>query len=433
MKRKFEKELITWKEKDICKPLMIVGARQIGKTFLINKFCEENFKEYIYLNLIDNKDVIEIFESNINTEKKINRLELYLNTKITEQTIIFIDEVQESEGLITALKYMCENRFPYKIICAGSLLGVKLKRFKSSFPVGKVTIKSMTPMDFEEFLLATNNEILINEIQKAYISNEPLFLQLHEKALELYRLYLCSGGMPESVKNLIDNNLDILLYNKSILESIISAYIADMKKYTLNFFETIKIEKIYNSIPAQLTKENKKFMFSVIDKNARSRDFETALDWLIASSLVSEAVMVNNMETPLKVYKVDSVFKLYLNDVGILVNLLDISFSNIILNQNFIYKGAIAENYVAEQLLANDISLYYWSKPQVAEIDFLIDTKDGIIPIEVKADDNIKSKSLNYYIAKNNPKYSIRISSKNFGFENNIKSVPLYAVFCINK
>lgn len=433
MKRKFWKELLEWKKQNNTTPLMVVGARQIGKTYLIEKFCRENFSDYIYLNLMDNEAIIEIFNENINTKEKIKKMELYLNHIITPDTIIFFDEIQESEKLISALKYFCEAEFPYKIVCAGSLLGVKLKCFQSSFPVGKVIIKYMTPMTFEEFLNAIGYEKIIPEIEKCYQNNTKMSQPLHEKLLEYYRIFICTGGMPIAVKNIIENELQILKFDKILVRSIIDAYFADMKKYTLNYYETVKTEKIYKNIPSQLAKENKKFQFAKIERNARRRDYESSLDWLIASQLVVPCYFVNRFETPLKGFVEEEKFKLYLSDTGLLTELLEIPKNKILLNEDFQYKGVITENYVANELNANGYSLYYWAENQVAEIDFLLDTAGGIIPIEVKANENKKSKSLNYYIEKNKPKLAIRISANNFGITNKIKSVPLYATFCIKK
>ena len=433
MQRNFLRELEEWKNKNQNTPLMVIGARQIGKTYIINKFCKENYNDYIYINLMNNKGIIEIFDEPINTEEKIKKMELYLGRLIKEETIIFFDEIQESENLISALKYFCEAEFPYKIVCAGSLLGVKLKRFKNSFPVGKVIIKYMYPMTFEEFLKAINYEQAIEVIKDCFNKNKKMSNPIHEKLLNYYRLFLATGGMPIEVDNIIKNNLEILKFDNNLLKSIIEAYLADMEKYTLNYYETIKIEKIYKNIPNQLAKENKKFQFSKIEPYARRRDFETSLDWLIASKLVIPCYFVEKFETPLKGFMDEQKFKLYLSDTGILTELLEIPRNKILLNENFQYKGVIAENYVANELQANGISLYYWAKNQVAEIDFLIDTQKGVIPIEVKANENKKSKSLNYFMQNTKKDLAIRISANNFGIENKIKSVPLYAVFCITK
>ena len=412
---------------------MVIGARQIGKTYIINEFCEENYNDYIYINLMDDEGIIEIFDEKINTDEKVRKMELYLGHTIKENTVIFFDEIQESENLIAALKYFCESDFPYKIICAGSLLGVKLKRFNKSFPVGKVIIKYMYPLDFEEFLMAINYSQAIEEIRKCFNNNEKMSNPIHEKLLNYYRIFLATGGMPVAVNNIIENKLNILEFDNNLLQSIIDAYLADMKKYTLNYYERVKIEKIYRNIPSQLAKENKKFQFSKIEQYARRRDYESSLDWLIASKLVIPCYFVNKFETPLKGFMDEEKFKLYLSDSGILTQLLEIPRNKILLNENFQYKGVITGNYVANELQTNGINLYYWAKNQVAEIDFLIDTSKGVISIEVKANENKKSKSLNYFMKENKINFAIRISANNFGFENNIKSVPLYAVFCIKK
>lgn len=412
---------------------MVIGARQIGKTYIINEFCEENYNDYIYINLMDDEGIIEIFDEKINTDEKVRKMELYLGHTIKENTVIFFDEIQESENLIAALKYFCESDFPYKIICAGSLLGVKLKRFNKSFPVGKVIIKYMYPLNFEEFLMAIDYSQAIEEIRKCFNNNEKMSNPIHEKLLNYYRIFLATGGMPVAVNNIIENKLNILEFDNNLLQSIIDAYLADMKKYTLNYYESVKIEKIYRNIPSQLAKENKKFQFSKIEQYARRRDYESSLDWLIASKLVIPCYFVNKFETPLKGFMDEEKFKLYLSDSGILTQLLEIPRNKILLNENFQYKGVITGNYVANELQTNGINLYYWAKNQVAEIDFLIDTSKGVIPIEVKANENKKSKSLNYFMKENKINFAIRISANNFGFENNIKSVPLYAVFCIKK
>lgn len=432
MKRDFYNTLLDWKNNHIEKPLMVIGARQIGKTYIIDQFCKENFKDYIYINLLDNKEIVNLFKEDINTEQKIKEMQVIINYKITEDTIIFIDEVQVSEDIISAMKYFAESEFPYKIIIAGSLLGVKLKKFNKSFPVGKVYIEHMYPMSFKEFLVASGNSSCIEIIEKCYKNNEAISDVLHNKLLGYYRDYLCTGGMPEVVKNYSNNN-ELVLESTKILKDIIDSYIADMKMYTNNVTETNKIEKIYKSIPSQLAKENKKYQFSKMDKNARFRDYENAFEWLLSSELIISCYYVNKFETPLKAFMNEDNFKIYLSDVGLLTKVLEIDYKMIIRDETFMTKGAIAENYVATELIKNDLSLYYYQKPQVMEIDFLIDTSKGVIPIEVKANDNIKSSSLNKFMKEYKKDFGIRISTKNFGFENNIKSVPLYAVFCINK
>ena len=304
MKRKIYDELINWKNTNIQKPLMIIGARQIGKTYIIKKFCEKEFEKNIYINILEHPEIIKIFKEEISTLEKFNRMKIYLDIDIDlDNTIIFFDEIQESEELISSLKYFCESEEPFKIICAGSLLGVKLKRMKTSFPVGKVKMLNMYPMDFEEFLIANGNINLINEIRKCYETNTPIDSVLHEKTLNLYRLYLCVGGMPEAIKNLLDNNKDILKFDKSIIEDIIQSYLDDMNKYVQNKSEAVKIETIYKSIPSQLGNKSNKFQYGKISSNARKRDYETALDWLISSTMVNKCPILNKVEIPpLRIY-----------------------------------------------------------------------------------------------------------------------------------
>ena len=431
MKRLFEDTLMKWKNNGMKKPLMVIGARQTGKTYTIEKFISENFEEHLSFNIEKEERIRDIFEKSIDAEVIIKELELYIGKNIDlDKTVIFFDEIQESERLITSLKYFCESKLPFKIICAGSLLGVKLKRLKSSFPVGKVTMEYMYPLNFEEFLLATGKEMLRDKIKECYKTMTPLPDFAHEDALKLYRLYLCVGGMPEAVDNFVNNGLDIFKFDFKILSNIRESYVADMKKYVDNKSESVKIEKVYYSIPEQLAKENKNFQYSILEKNARGRKYRNPIEWLMASKLVLIANNVKRVEIPLKVFADENTFKLYLSDVGLLLNLSEIKYNEVLMDEDFIFKGVITENYVAQELIRQFPSLYYWTSDRDAEVDFLIHTNDGIIPIEVKSGINNKSKSLNVYIEYNKPKYAIRLSTRNFGFENNIKSIPLYATFC---
>lgn len=432
MYRIFEKKLINWKNSGMEKPLMVIGVRQIGKTYTIQKFIKENFEEYIYFNLEKEKYLREIFEKTIDSEKIMGEIELYIGKKIDiSKTILFFDEVQVSEKFIVSLKYFCESKRPYKIICAGSLLGVKINRFNDSFPVGKIQMEHMYPMSFEEFLIALNKEMLLEKIKESYENMIPLPTFAHEEALLLYKRYLCVGGMPEAVKNFISNESDILKYDSNILSNIIDMYIADMNKYVKNSLETVKIEKVYKNIPVQLAKDKKTFKYNLIEANARKRMYEHPIEWLISSGMILSSNKIKKAEIPLKVYQDEEYFKLYLSDVGILVAMSEIRFNDLILDKTFSFRGAITENYVAQEFTANDISLYYWTYGRNAEVDFIIYNNDGIIPVEVKSGDNVRSTSLKFYINENKPKYSIRLSTRNFGFENNIKSIPLYAAFCI--
>lgn len=433
MKRKIYNYLVDWKNRGMKKALMIIGARQVGKTYIIEEFCKNEFENYVSINLLDHPEITELYKQNISSEEKYIRLCANLNINPNlENTIIFFDEIQESEELISALKWYCESEKPFKVICAGSLLGVKLKRFNSSFPVGKVELLNMYPMDFEEFLLTQNSgDYLTKYIKECYEQNKPMDNVMHEKLKDLYRKYLCVGGLPEVVSEFSANDMDILQINRKTIEDIILSYINDMNKYVDNKFEAAKNEAIYKSIPVQIGNKSNKFQYTKIEKNARKRDYESSLEWLLSSNMIYKCNLLNSINIPPEAFKNEDVFKIYMGDIGILNTMLKINTNEIYLDKPFIYKGDIAENYVANQLIFNNVALYYWATASNSEIDFIIYNEDGIIPIEVKASDNTQSKSLNAYVKKYNPKYSIRVSGKNFGFENGIKSVPLYATYLI--
>lgn len=426
MERKLYNNLLEWKKRNSNMPYMLVGARQTGKTYILKEFCEKEFEQSIYINLESQEEVKKIFDQTITPEEIIANMESLLNISIDiEKTIIFFDEIQVSERAISSLKYFCESNKNYKVICAGSLLGVKINRFKSSFPVGKVWIDYLFPMDFEEFLIAIGEKKLNESIKQAYEKMEELIEPLHNKALKLYYDYMCVGGMPIAIKEYIECGKNIAKYNDEFEEIILTSYLADMAKYTQNT-ESIRNTKIYNSIPSQLGKENKKFKYSLVEKSARAREYESSMEWLIASNMIIKCNGVKTPKSPLKAY-IEENFKVYLSDIGLLRKLARISSQEIILNKNMLYKGVLAENYVAQILYAKEKELYYWQLGSMYEVDFLLNIDGDIIPVEVKASTNVTSKSLNYYIERFKPKYSIRISTKNFGFQNNIKSIPLYA------
>lgn len=430
MEREIYKNLLDWKKTKIKMPYMLVGARQTGKTYILTEFCKKEFKENVYINLDKMEKIAQIFEKTLIPEEIIENIEAMLNIEINiEETIIFLDEIQVSERAISSLKYFCESEKEYKIVCAGSLLGVKINIFKSSFPVDKVWIDYLYPMNFSEFLRACEENKLLELIEKSYNNMTPMLEPTHEKALKLFNEYLCIGGMPTVILNYIENNKSIFKVQDEIINNIIVSYLADMTKYTENT-ESIKNAKIYNSIPTQLVGQNKKFKYSIVEKSARSREYETSLEWLISSNMVLKCEGINKPQIPLKV-NTDTNFKIFLNDVGILRTLAKIEKNEIFTQKDMIYRGVLAENYVAQVLYAKNKVLYYWQLGSEYEVDFLISTNGDVIPIEVKAGNNTTSSSLNYYIKRYNPKYSIRISSKNFGDSNNIKSIPLYAAHLI--
>jgi predicted AAA+ superfamily ATPase len=432
MERHFYQELLNWKAGGMRKPLLVLGARQVGKTYLIDQFCAREFRHYRQLNLFEEPLLKQLYQSNLSSKSKFEQLEMIVGFKPDNaDSVLFIDEVQESEELISELKYLQEKQPQVNIVCAGSLLGVKLKRFKKSFPVGKVQIKNMYPLSFPEFLLATENPAYVQQIQRCYQGNETMLPTMHEELMRLHRIYICIGGMPEAVQHYLDKGHDLQEFDNSFFDTLKTACIDDMKKYVSNQNEAVKIERIYDSIPLQQANKSHKFQYSKIRSGGRANQYETALDWLMAAGLTYKTDCVTEPEKPIRHFVDLDVFKLFSNDVGLLTRLLQIDFRDIMLDRLGQAKGYLAESYVACELSAKDMPLYYWRSQNNAEVDFLIQNEDGVIPIEVKAAQNVQSKSLGVYCQKYKPAYAVRVSAKNFGFANGIKSLPLYAAFCL--
>ncbi|MCX5679388.1 MAG: ATP-binding protein [Candidatus Omnitrophica bacterium] len=431
MKRRITIKLSEWKNSSQRKPLLVYGARQVGKTYVINEFGRNNYKNVIYVNFETNLAVAADFSTDISPKHIINCLEIFYKQEIVPgKTLIFFDEIQLCERALTSLKYFCENTPEYHIVAAGSLLGVVFNREKSSFPVGKVDLCHLYPLDLEEFLWAVSREALAEEIRGCYANNNPLSAMLHDAALNLYKEYLIVGGMPAVVNEYRKSQK--LLDAANVQALIVSTYIADMAKYATPA-ETTKIMAAFQSIPAQLAKDNRKFQYKIIHRGGSASIFGSSIDWLCAAGLVVKCNKVEHGYMPLAAYQDFSSFKLYMGDVGLLTLKSGMSTHNILtaIEDNNTFIGAIVENYVADQLRVHRSELYYWDSAHTAEIDFIIQDGGKIIPIEVKSSAHTRSRSLSVYKSKYNPSYAIRISAKNFGFENQIKSVPLYAVFCI--
>lgn len=425
------KELIAWKSKVNRLPLILYGARQVGKTYILKEFAQKCYSDYVYINFEQMTFAKEIFEKELLPDRIIFQLEMYLKTSIIpEQTLIILDEIQVCERALTSLKYFAEQADDYHIVAAGSLLGVAINREKYSFPVGKVEMLNLFPLDFEEFLWELNGKSLSENIRKNVLSGEPLPTFMHEEALELYKIYLVTGGMPAAVLDYSRNrNFENV---RQIQENIINSYISDMAKYA-SASETAKIRIAYDSLPTQLAKENKKFKFKLLKKGASVSNFGVALDWLELAKIIIKCKKVEQIKKPLEGYIDLSSFKLYMGDIGLLTYKAGLIPEDLMTNSNEIseYRGGLTENYVAQALLTNKYSLYYWESDGKAEIDFVIVKDNKIIPVEVKSNDNVRTRSLSVFCQRFEPEYSIRISSKNIGVENNIRSIPLYAVFCI--
>ena len=433
MKRKAMEYLIKWKNKENRKPLLLYGARQVGKTYLLKEFGSKEFENTIYVNFETNQIVSDLINENIDPYYIIKKLEVVFNQKIDKnKTLIIFDEIQNNSRALTSLKYFCEDAREYHIVGAGSLLGVSIKRENYSFPVGKVDSLTIFPLSFDEFLINTNNELLSKEIERCYKNNMKISKVLHEKAMELYYDYLVTGGMPEVVLEYINTNS--LLSAFDVQSKIIDTYRNETSKYADSSLAN-RIIASFNSIPNQLAKDNKKFQYKVVQKGGTSTIFGESIAWLENAGIVIKCVKTK-IGLPLKMYEEIDSFKLYMNDVGLLTNLSKMPIFLIKDNPNLDVSvfGMITENYVASSFKYNNLNLNYWVNSGTSEVDFVLQSKKGlIIPIEVKSGNHVKARSLNNYIEEYKPKYAIRISGKNFGFQNNIKSVPLYAVFCITE
>ena len=431
MKRKVSDSLVEWKNRSGRKPLIVNGARQVGKTYIVEQFGHEHYENVLYLNLEIEDTFCKFLETELSPEKIIQYLEA---TKMQEiiagKTLIFFDEIQASERALTSLKYFCEQMPEHHVVAAGSLLGVAINRQKYSFPVGKVNEINMYPMDFEEFLWAMNREKLAEEIKHHYAENEVMPEALHEIALELYKNYFIVGGMPEAVANFVETGS--FLKVQPIQNEILNEYIADMSKYA-SPTTSIKIRACYNSIPSQLAKENTKFQYKVVQRGGTATIFGEAIEWLTFAGIVLKCQRLEHGYIPINAY-IDLInFKLYMADIGILTMRSKIPLQTLLspIEIDNTFLGAMTESYVAQAFATKGYNLLYWQSDGKAEVDFVIQIDDTVIPVEVKKGRRNRSKSLGVFAEKYNSPYSIRISKKNFGFENKIKSVPLYAVFCI--
>ena len=431
MERKMSKKLLEWKNDTEKTPLILYGARQVGKTYTILSFGKENYKNVAYINFEDNTEISKIFEQDLEVERIIKELSVKLGITILEEdTLIFFDEIQACERALTSLKYFAESNTKYHVVAAGSLLGIAINRQKYSFPVGKVKMLTLYPLDFEEFLWALDKKDLANLIRQAF--SEDKEFSLHSLANEYYRLYLAIGGMPRAILEYKEKqDMDFVT---AILKDINNSYIADMAKYATST-ETTKIMAVYNIISAQLAKENKKFQYKLIKSGARAYEYETAINWLNASGIINQCTKINEGKLPLSAFIEPESFKIYMSDVGLLCNKFGIPANIVIVENDNMndFKGALTENYVCNSLVQCGLKPYYWESNGKAEVDFVVQDKEGnIIPIEVKSSIHTRSKSLNVFKSLYKIPYSIRISTKNFGFENDIKCIPLYSVFCLD-
>lgn len=431
MYRKLMTYLESWKISTHRKPLILQGARQVGKTYSILEFGRLHYDNVAYFNFETDPKLNETFAESLDPDYLLPILShIAGETIVREKTLIVFDEVQLCERALTSLKYFCENAPDYHIIVAGSLLGVAVNRSAFSFPVGKVDIKTLYPMDMEEFMLALGEDDLVQRIRTCFDTNTPLPSALHTTAMKLYRQYLIVGGMPECVLQFSQTKDYILIRHTQ--DTILASYLNDMSKYN-NLNEIKKTRLTYDNITVQLSKKNTRFQYKLIKKGGRASEFENAIEWLCLSGIVSQVYKVEQIKKPLENYRDIDAFKIYVSDLGLLCAKKDLAPNDILYMVEELddFKGGMAENYVNVQLTINGYRTYYWESKRGAEIDFIIQRNGQLIPIEVKSADNTRAKSLGIYMTTYNPAYAIKLSAKNFGFENNKKIVPLYAAFCI--
>lgn len=431
MYRKIGEALLTWKNSGDRKPLVLQGARQVGKTYSILEFGRLHYENVAYFNFEVLPALHAAFAESIEPEYLVPLLSRIAHTTIVrEKTLVVFDEVQLCERALTALKYFQERDNGYHLIAAGSLLGIAVHRNAYSFPVGKVDMLTMYPMDLEEFFLARGEEKLVQDIRESFRTDRPLPSVLHDAAMKLYRHYLVTGGMPECVGKDVATGDPILVRHAQ--DMILSGYLNDMSKYNVSG-EIKKTRLVYDTVTVQLSKKNTRFQYKLIKSGARAAEYENAIQWLVLSGIINRIYRLEHPMKPPENYRDIDSFKIYVSDTGLLCAKKNIDPRDILLQTGELddFKGGMTENYVCNQLVRNGYEVYYWMSDRGAEVDFIIQRDGKLVPLEVKSADNTKSKSLEVYIKTFNPPYSIKISSRNFGLENGKKTIPLYAVFCI--
>ncbi len=420
------KNLALWKNSGSRKPLIIKGARQVGKTWLMKQFGQREYKTTAYVNFESSKTLSSLFAVDFDIQRIISAIQIETGVQIdAESTLIIFDEIQECDGAITSLKYFCENAPQYHIVAAGSLLGVALHS-KVSFPVGKVDFLDLHPLSFGEFLLALGKKSLYDLL----VSHDwTLITSFKKKFIELLRQYYFIGGMPEAVYSFsVENDFNRV---RDIQLRILTAYENDFSKHAP--YEIVpRLRMIWQSVPSQLAKETKKFVYGALKQGARAKEFELAMEWLIDAGLIHKVNRATKPAMPLIAYMEVSAFKIYTLDVGLLGAMGNIDIKTILSGNTIFqeFKGALTEQYVLQQLISCEkLQIYYWAtEKSTAEIDFLVQSADNVIPIEVKAEENLQAKSLKSFRQKFNPKVSIRTSMSDYRVDDWLTNVPLYAV-----
>lgn len=437
MLRKDYEKLLKWKNKTSRKPLLVLGVRQCGKTYLVKEFGSKEFENMAYINFDGNKGLQSIFDYDFDINRILDEIaSVVLNKKIIPgKTLLFLDEIQDCPRAIQSLKYFCENLPELHVIAAGSLLGIALKEQGISFPVGKVQRLEMFPMSFEEFVIADGGEKYLNGMSKLPLGRE--ISELYSVPMQKYlQNYYIVGGMPEAVKIWIQTHD----YNQveEIQNQILKDYADDFGKHTTPD-TAIKIKLIWDAIPSQIAKENNKFIFSHVKEGARAKDLEDALEWLVSAGLVYKLNLVQTPQLPLESMKDNTYFKIYMADVGLLRKKSNVNYRTILNgDESFIqFKGAFSENYIMSELKCLGVSAYFWRTKADAEVDFISDYEGVLFPIEVKSATNTKAKSLQLFCKRFAPKLAFKASLKNVGDnmmeETHIWNIPLYIFFRIKE
>ncbi|MBE5705589.1 MAG: DUF4143 domain-containing protein [Erysipelotrichaceae bacterium] len=425
MKRKILNDLMKWKENPHKKPLIIKGARQVGKTYIIREFAQEAYEDLVEINFERDLEFIDLFKKTHNPKDILQYLEVaFMDKNFDRNTLFFMDEIQACSDALTSLKFLAES-FPCDIICSGSMLGVAIAN-STSFPVGYIETWQMYPLSFMEFIEALGmKENVIQSLNDCLLNNLPVMEVLHNKMNDLFKEYMVVGGMPEVVNKYIETKS----FKETLLvqRRIVSDYLNDMVKYA-DGSERIKVRECYQSIPLQLAKENKKFQYKLVKSGGNARYFDASLNWLKDSGLVNLTYRLKTISKPLEIHKESAVFKVYMADTGLLVSQFDESVVKELLNGNLgVFKGALYENIAAQILSMHERELYYFEPNTSSEIDFIIYYQGEICPLEIKAGRNTVSKSFTNFVEKYNSQYAFRLSQKNIGTsKEKVSYVPLY-------
>lgn len=439
MRRAISHKLQAWSESSHRKPLVIFGARQVGKTYAIKQLASDRYDSLAYIDFSRDAQAVALFDASLAPTELVPKLEVFLHTSINpDRTLIVFDEVQLCERALTSLKYFCDDAPQYHVVAAGSLLGVTLKRELYSFPVGKVDLLQLHPLSFEEFLWARGETRLADAIRDAYENAPDQAFALHDRAMQLVHEYELIGGMPEIVSAYVANDapgIDAMESARNKQQEINVAYLADMAKYATPT-ETPRIMAVWNSIPQQLAKENHKFQYKLIKSGGRAAIYENAIAWLDAAGIIMRCTQVTEATAPLKTFENSSSFKIYTADVGLLSAQYEAIPQDLepATDKAAGFRGGITENYVLQQLVASDSSVYYWGTTSKAEVEFIARAKQGdVIPIEVKSGRNVTARSLESFRERYHPPYLVRVNARNFGVGNGIRSIPLYAAWLLGE